>query len=154
MILINLSSIFRLTTKSISKLKYENSVNFSEYIMKQFRIYESSLYNILDIPEEDQLWNGSIDDLKKMINQIMDYEIKREFSFKLEVLIHKSQKKLAETSKINNFIRGIMSDFPLEIMEMSYKIREELVIPPNNFDFLTRQGLTDQENIILILGNH
>ena len=122
--------------------------------MKQFRIYESSLYNILDIPEEDQLWNGSIDDLKKMINQIMDYEIKREFSFKLEVLIHKSQKKLAETSKINNFIRGIMSDFPLEIMEMSYKIREELVIPPNNFDFLTRQGLTDQENIILILGNH
>jgi len=113
--------------------------------MKQFRLFETSLYEALELDEEDRFWNGSIDDLKKMIKDLSDPEIKREFAFKLDVLIHKSQKKLPETSKINNFIKAILSDLSTEIIEMGSKIKEELLIPPTSFDFLTKQTLTDQE---------
>jgi hypothetical protein len=98
-----------------------------------------------DFGEEDRYWNGSIDELKKTINsQISDPETKRELLFKVEVLVHRAQRKIPETSKVINTIKGILNEFPLEIVELANKIREELVIPPTNFDFLTRQTLTDQ----------
>jgi hypothetical protein len=32
----------------------------------------------------------------------------------------------------------------VEIVELANKIKEELVMPPTNFDYLTRQNLTEQ----------
>ena len=112
--------------------------------MKQYQYYLNCLYTELELAEEDRFWNGSIDDLKKMIKQIKDPHIKQDFNFKLEVLIHQSQKKLPESSKITSYIRNILNELPNEFVEISAKIKEELVIPPSNFDFLTRQTLTDQ----------
>lgn len=108
-------------------------------------VYESIIAENSDYGEEDRYWNGSIDELKKTINsKIRDTEVKRELLFKLEVLIHRAQRKIPETSKIINNIKGIFNDFPMEIVEISNKIKEELVIPPASFDYLTRQSLTDQ----------
>lgn len=112
--------------------------------MKQFRYFENCLYTALELAEEDRFWNGAIVDLKKMIKKIEDPQIKRDFFFQLEVLIHQSQKKLPESSKITSVIRNILNEIPIEFVEISAKIREELVIPPTNFDFLTRQTLTEQ----------
>ena len=122
--------------------------------MKQFLYFESLVYDSIladqsklgldQFGEEDRYWNGSIDMLKKTIStNIKDSETKRELNFKLEVLIDKAQKKLPEVSFVNNLFKNILGDFPMEIVEIALKVREELVLPPVNFDFLTRQGLTD-----------
>lgn len=108
-------------------------------------VFEAIQAENTDFGEEDRYWNGSIHELKKTINtHIRDLEIKRELLFKVEVFVHRAQRKIPETSKVINTIKGIFNDFPMEIVELANKIREELVIPPTNFDFLTRQTLTEQ----------
>jgi hypothetical protein len=123
--------------------------------MKQFLFFENQIFEAIksedeNFGDEDRFWNGSIDSLKKNIStNIKDSELKREFMFKLEVLIHKAQKKPAEASSVASFINNFLMDFPIEIVELALKVREELIIPPVNFDFLTRQGLTDQVKFYL-----
>lgn len=124
--------------------------------MNQFLLFEKQLFQAIteqndNFGEEDHYWNGSIDLLKKNINtNLKDPESKREFLFKLEVLINKAQKKPTETSIVGQFIKSSLNDLPMDIVEMALKVREELVLPPVNFDFLTRQGLTDQVNQVII----
>ncbi len=108
-------------------------------------VFEAIQSENSDFGEEDRYWNGSIDELKKTINtHIHDPEIKRELLFKVEVFVHRAQRKIPETSKVINTIKGILNDFPVDIVELANKIKEELVMPPTNFDYLTRQNLTEQ----------
>ena len=50
--------------------------------MKQFRLFETSLYEALELDEEDRFWNGSIDDLKKMIKDPTVFEEEMMADFK------------------------------------------------------------------------
>jgi hypothetical protein len=118
--------------------------------MNNLKKFVAELQNILQIPEEDtesRYWNGKISVIYEMITQIEDEDIKQELSFKLHNIVHIARKSFPEDSKISQNFRDIFIEIALEYPELSAKYREELGLPPSNFDYLTRQGLTDQETL-------
>lgn len=121
--------------------------------MNQFRTLEKKIYEMLNTPEEDRFWNASIDDLKKNINKIENNEEKQFIKVYLDVLIDKSQKKNKENSYIGQTIINILGDCGIDTQETSNKLREEMVIPPFTFDFLTRQTLSEQVNLFKLGSN-
>jgi hypothetical protein len=116
--------------------------------MNNLKKFVGELQDILQIPEEDtdsRYWNGKISVIFEMISEIEDEDMKQELRFKLNNIIHIARKSFPEDSKIFENFRNIFIEIALEYPEISAKFREELLIPPANFDYLTRQGLTDQE---------
>jgi hypothetical protein len=125
----------------------------------------------VNIPKQDRFWNGSVEQIKQMITQITDEEVKYDFSCKLDILIHKARRNYQDqviapvpeqqqqqqqdnskieklpsvVSPINNRIRDLLIKLALDIPDICNSVREELILPPIVFDHLTRQSLTEQE---------
>ena len=95
--------------------------------------------------EEKKYWDGSIDTLKERIELIQNEEHKKEYTDKLNCILHISHKKGTEDSGVYNFIKNIILEELENINETSNKIREELLLPPYTFDLLTRNSLNETD---------
>jgi len=118
--------------------------------MKNFSEFVKQIYNMIGILEEDKdnrFWNGSIKEISNLIEKIEDEEIKEQANFKLSNIIHMSRKQYPADSVMFNHIKSLILDLAMEFPEVSTPLREELVLPPVQFDYLTKQSLTDQELI-------
>lgn len=105
----------------------------------------SQLHDILETPEENRFWNGSIDELKALANSIYDSEKQEEMLFKIETLIHLARRKSHNDSALVPYFRNKLLDLGLEFNEISNSIREEMLIPPYTFDMYTKQSLNEKE---------
>lgn len=118
--------------------------------MKNFTKLVNQIYTMIGIPEEDKdarFWNGSIKEIYNLIEKIEDQEIKEKAEFKLSNLIHMSRKQYPADCVMYNHIKSLLLDLAIEFPEVSTQLREELALPPVQFDYLTRQSLTEQELI-------
>lgn len=116
--------------------------------MEELHKFRQGLYSLLKTQADDDIidyWDGSINSLKGLIEQIEDEEMKIHMDYKLQVLIDKSQKKYPKNSKIYDTFRERIIDVCLEIPDLCNSTREELILHPFIFDYLTVQSLTDQE---------
>jgi len=118
--------------------------------MKNFTEFVNQIYSFIGIPEEDKearFWNGSIKEIFNLLEKIEDEETKEKYQFKLSNLIHVSRKQYPADSVMFNCIKSFILDLAMEFPEVSNQLREEMALPPAQFDYLTRQSLTDQELI-------
>lgn len=118
--------------------------------MKNFKEFKNQINTQLGIPEQDlesRYWNGSIQTIRNLINKIPDELIKEESLFKLNNLIHLSRKPYPQDSIMYKYIKNLINEITFEFPDVSTSLREELVLPPSNFDYLTKQSLSEHELI-------
>jgi len=116
--------------------------------MKNFTDFVNNLFTLLGVSEEDangRFWNGSIKEIEDLIEKLEEEETRENNKFKLSNLIHMARKQYPADSVMFNHIKGLILDLALEFPDISLQLKEELVLPPTQFDYLTRQSLTDQE---------
>jgi hypothetical protein len=106
----------------------------------------NQLHDILETPEENRFWNGSIDELKSLARSIPDFEKQEEMLFKIETLIHLGRRKSHNDSPLVAYFRNKLLDIGLEFNDISNTIREEMLIPPYIFDMYTKQSLNEKES--------
>jgi hypothetical protein len=137
----------------------ENHVDASNILPTELRDASIGNENIPTEPKQDRFWNGSIEQIKQLVGQVTDEELKYEYNCKVDILVHKARRWYpdevylpdadAETPKLvhqmTSRIRELIVKLALDIPEICNNTREELVMPPLVFDYLTRQGLTEQE---------
>ena len=118
--------------------------------MRNFKEFINQINSQLAISEQDldsRFWNGSIQTIINLINKIPDVLIKEEFLFKLNNLIHLCRKPYPQDSIMYKFVKNLITEITLEFPEVSTSLREELILPPSNFDYLTKESLSEQELI-------
>jgi hypothetical protein len=136
-----------------------DNINASNILPTELR--DESLGFIPTEPKQDRFWNGSIEQVKQLITQLPDEELKYEYTCKLDILIHKARRwypdevvvpengipadQSKSLSPMTSRIRDLLVKLALDIPDICNSVREELVMPPLVFDYLTRQGLTEQE---------
>lgn len=116
--------------------------------MKNFTEFVNHIHTIIGIQEDDKVnrfWNGSIKEIYNLIDKIEDEEEKEKNQFKLSNLIHMSRKQYPADSVMFDCIRSFILDLAMEFPDVSSQLREEIGLPPLQFDYLTKQSLTDQE---------
>ena len=106
---------------------------------------EPEIFMPNDKIDEQKYWDTSIDKLKERINQIQNPDHKKDYTDKLNCILHISHKKGPEDSGIYNFIKSILLSELDDFNETSNKIREELILPPYMFDLYTRNSLDEAE---------
>jgi 3-phosphoglycerate kinase len=114
-------------------------------MMRESKNILDQLHAELQTPEEHRYWNGSIDELKRLSNMIDNIELKNQFLFKIEILIHQGRKKQKSDSVFIPYFKKIILDFALDFNEISNTIKDELTIHPTLFDIYTKQALNDKE---------
>ena len=118
--------------------------------MRNFKEFINQINSQLAISEQDldsRFWNGSSQTIINLINKIPDVLIKEEFLFKLNNLIHLCRKPYPQDSIMYKFVKNLITEITLEFPEVSTSLREELILPPSNFDYLTKESLSEQELI-------
>ena len=106
---------------------------------------ETEIFIPKDKIDEQKYWDTSIDKLKERINKNQNPEHKKDYTDKLNCILHISHKKGPEDSGIYNFIKNIILSELDDFNETSNKIREELVLPPYMFDLYTRNSLDEAD---------
>ena len=95
--------------------------------------------------EQKKFWNGSIDELKKRLSQVVSETNKFEFNNILNCILHIARKKGPEESPVYDIVKNFLLELFENFNETSNKIREELSMPPYIFDKYTRDELNEED---------
>ena len=95
--------------------------------------------------EQKKFWNGSIDELKKRISQVVSETNKYEFNNILNCILHIARKKGPEESPVYDIVKNFLLELFENFNDTSNKIREELSMPPYIFDKYTRDELNEED---------
>lgn len=124
-------------------LNQKYNVEASSYIQSIFVEFSNNLISQPELKGMNLNWGGSIEELKYWIGLLKGKSDEKfiEFTFQLECIIHLSRFKTFEDSPLNDVLRNALNGLGLDLGDEINTIREEFLLHPLIFDYLTRKSI-------------
>lgn len=95
----------------------------------------------------DLIWTGNIEHLFDAINLIDDESIKELLDYQLKCLIHVCRSSEPENNILFSFSKNLFNELALEFVDENNAIREDMLLHPIIFDYLSRKFITNDKDM-------